>query len=260
MFAWALLAAGLVGVPQAVHSQQPPDWDPRRVQVTREYLLDLLDRLEKSARSPAYSDALRQRSRFEASLIRARLELGDFRVGDRILLVVEGEATLADTFTVGPGRVLPLPVIGDVPIGAVLRGELEPRLEDHLSRFMRDPKLRAWSFFRVSIIGGVARPGFYTVPSEALVTDALMLAGGTVRQAKLDKIRIERDGDRIWEGAALQAAIVEGRTLDHLNLRAGDRIVVPERGGGLAGARPALRVVMLLLAIPGSVYALTRVF
>ncbi|OYV71887.1 MAG: hypothetical protein B7Z72_05980, partial [Gemmatimonadetes bacterium 21-71-4] len=44
---------------------------------------------------------------------------GDFRVGDRILMTVEGEPQLSDTFTVVPGPAIDLPVIGTVPLTGV---------------------------------------------------------------------------------------------------------------------------------------------
>jgi hypothetical protein len=56
-----------------------------------------------------------------------------------------------------------------------------------------------------------------------------MTAGGPVSNAKMNKIYVERGGQRIWQGAAMQDAIIEGRTLDQLSLRAGDRVVVPTR-------------------------------
>ena len=65
---------------------------------TREQLQADLTRLEQS------HDGAR-----EAALVRLRLENGDFQSGDRLLLHVEGESELSDTFTVGPTRELQLP-------------------------------------------------------------------------------------------------------------------------------------------------------
>ena len=75
-----------------------------RVYAIRADLQDQLKRLELAAGSPAYSLTLRQQARFEAELVRRRLDEGDFQVGDRILLSVENEPALSDTFTVDPGN------------------------------------------------------------------------------------------------------------------------------------------------------------
>jgi len=236
------------------------DWDPRRVYMTREALQDLLDRLEVTAQSPAYSSALRDRTRAEADLIRTRLQDGDYQVGDRILLVVENEATLTDTFTVDRGRLLSLPLIGDVSLAGLLRAELETTLTEYVAQFIREPRVRARSLIPVTITGAVGAPGFYTLPSELRLTDALMNAGGTSPTAKITEIRIERGEEEIWDAEALQEAITEGRTLDQLSMRAGDLVYVPDGGRGIGGSESTLRTIMYLLSIPLTIVSLIAIF
>jgi len=55
----------------------------------------------------------------------------------------------------------------------------------------------------------------------------LAAVGQPTRTAKTDDIKIKRRDETIWDGDELQQAIVEGRTLDQLSLRAGDIIEVP---------------------------------
>lgn len=257
-----LAALVLVAVPAALLSQSTQvssgrmaAWDPARLHMTRESLEELLARYEQATRSTAYSEELRARARYEAELIRVRLEEGDFQVGDQIELAVEGQQELTNTFQVAPGRVLILPVIGEVPLKGVLRSELEEHLTKSLARFIVEPKVHATSKIRISILGQVAQPGFYVVPSEVPLTDALMLAGGPAQHAELTKIYVERGGDRIWGGEALQAAIIEGRTLDQLSLRAGDRIIVP------GAQQPKWAVIRdLMFLVPPVVALLTVIF
>lgn len=200
-----------------------------QLQMTRAELQDLLTRYEHVAQASGQDGDLRMRARYEATLIRNRLDEGDFQVGDQIALRVAGEPALSDTFVVRRDRTLDLPNVGEVPLRGVLRSELEEHLSEQIGRVIRNPIVRAESFIRVSIMGAVSRPGFYVVPADQVLTDALMAAGGPGQGAQLTRMRIERGNERIWGGNALQQAIVEGRTLDQLNLRAGDKIVVPER-------------------------------
>jgi protein involved in polysaccharide export with SLBB domain len=232
-------------------------WDPGRIQVTRADLQDLLRRLEDAAASTTYSDPVRDRARSEAAIIRVRLNEGDFQVGDRIRLLVEGEQQLSDTFTVVTGRVVRLPTVGDVALAGVLRAELEEHLREAIGKYIRSPVVRARSLIRLSLLGELRSPGFYVVPTDMVLSDALMLAGGPSPTGKLKAIRIERDGQRIWDDEALQQAIAQGRTIDQLNLRAGDHVVVPGRG---AGFNSTLRNVTLLLSLPVAIYGLTRIF
>ena len=194
----------------------------------------------------------------EAAAIRARLARGDFRVGDRILLTVEGERELSDTFTVGLGGQLTLPLIGNVPLEGVLRSELQDYLTHRLAQNLRDPDVRTRAFVRLSIQGAVTHPGYYGVPADALLSDALMAAGGTTQEANVTRLRIERDGKPVWEGKALQQAIAQGRTLDGAGLVAGDQVIVPKRGGTTAG--DVMRFGTVLLGIPITIYTLTKIF
>ena len=245
---------------RSLHAQEDTRWDPSRAYVSREALGGVLDRLEQYANSPAYSEALRRQTRLEAEVIRLRLAEGDFRVGDRILLTVESESTLTDTFTVDLGSVLTLPSIGDVPLRGVLRAELRAHLLTYLRQFLRDPIVRARPLVRVAVLGAVGAPGFYTVPGEALLTDVIMVAGGPATGANVEGIRVQRGDVRIWEGTALRQAVVAGLTLDQLNIQPGDQIVIPERGGGLGWAQSALRTIGLLVALPLSIVGLTQIF
>jgi polysaccharide export outer membrane protein len=217
---------------------------------TRQALEARAARLEQPGQS---ADAAR-----EAAAIRTRLARGDFRVGDRILLTVEGEKELSDTFTVGLGGQLTLPLIGNVALEGVLRSELQEYLTRRLAQNLRDPDVRTRAFVRLSIQGAVTHPGYYGVPADALLSDALMAAGGTTQEANVTRLRIERDGKPIWEGKALQQAIADGRTLDGAGLVAGDQVIVPRRGGTTAGE--VMRFGTVLLGIPITIYTLTKIF
>ncbi|HKI94211.1 MAG TPA: hypothetical protein VJ992_02860, partial [Gemmatimonadales bacterium] len=105
-----LLAAG------TLVAQQPTAFDNARLYASRDSLEALAQRYEMAARSTAYSGDLRARALANAERVRARLTNGDFQVGDRVLLAVEGEPTLTDTFTVQAGPQIVLPNIGAVPL------------------------------------------------------------------------------------------------------------------------------------------------
>lgn len=221
----AFLAALTGPVPPAL-AQEP---DAGRVQMTRDQLATILEELEAAANSGAYSGSARSRAAEEARLIRQRLEDGDFQTGDRVVLAVRNEPALTDTFTVTGDQSLPLPLGGSVPLAGVLRSELAETIRAHLAQFIRDPEVRAESLMRVTVAGQITSPGFYTVRAEALVGDVLMTAGGPTREADVTGLYIEREGRKIWEGPGLEEAIAQGRTLDQLSIRAGDRLMVPEQ-------------------------------
>ena len=236
-------------------AQQPPDSAAASVQVTRQQLEDLLRQLQESSESPAYSSSMRARSRVEATLLSTRLAQGDFQIGDRISLTVDRESTLTDTFTVAPGRLLNLPGIGSIPLAGVLRSELNGYLTTQIGRFVRDPVVRTKSLIRVSVVGGVARPGYYTAPTEALVSDVLMQAGGPTGTARLLEMRVLRGRETLWDGDRLQQAIAEGRTLDALSLQAGDRIEIPVQ----SNTANYLYILQILVSLPLAIVGLVKI-
>lgn len=250
-----LLTTGLLLIAShaSLYAQAPPGWDPKGLQLTRPELQQLLAEYEATVASPSYGDELRERARDGAELIRQRLEEGDLRIGDRVLIRVEGYPQLSDTFNVVAGRMVVLPDIGEVQLAGVLRSELTDHLAAQIGRFIREPIVQARALIRLEIMGAVGRPGFYAIPSDILITDALMMAGGPAQNAKIDEIRIERGERVIWDGETLRQAVIDGRTLDQLNVRAGDAIRVPQDSGRFATVRTVLVVVsgvvsMLVLA------------
>jgi protein involved in polysaccharide export with SLBB domain len=207
--------------------QADPAWSPSGLKMQRAELEDLLGVREIQVSSEGYSSSTRERARKDADLIRDRLTNGDFRLGDRIVLEVQGEPDIPDTLTVENGPKITIPLMGAIPLSGVLRSELETHLTKELKRYLNNPVVKAASLIRLGIMGSVADVGYYVVPADMLLSDALMEAGGPTGGADMKKLRIERTGEVLWDGEELETILADGRTLDQLNLRAGDQIVVP---------------------------------
>jgi protein involved in polysaccharide export with SLBB domain len=167
---------------------------------------------------------------------------------------------LSDSFTVEQGPAVQLPTVGRVSLVGVLHSELEDYLTKELAKYIRDPVVRARASIRITVTGEVGQPGFYAVPSQLLVTDVLARAGQITSRADIGKIRIERAGKTIWDNEALGPEIVEGRTLDQLGVRAGDRIIVGGSSRGLGGFESTTRVLFFLLGVPGAIAGLIALF
>jgi hypothetical protein len=60
-----------------------------------------------------------------------------------------------------------------------------------------------------------------------VLADALMLAGGATKDARVDQLRVVRGSSSLWSGDKLQTAIARAATLEELGIRGGDRIQVP---------------------------------
>jgi len=191
------------------------------------------------------------------SVVAAQTRAATFQVGDRILLHVEGDSALSDTFTVVAGPALRLPIIGEIALAGVRRTDLEAHLTRELGRYIKDPVVQARALIRVSVVGEVVRPGFYAVPVDLVLPDALMLAGGATQAARVDRLSILRGNASLWSGTDLQAAIARGATLDELGIRAGDRIQVPPRGDPESKWR-VVGIIVTTLATAVTVVAVTH--
>src|SRR5947208_16825053 len=179
----------------------------------------------------------------------AQTPITAFQAGDRILLHVKGDSALTDTFTVVAGPALRLPDIGEISLAGVRRTDLEAHLTRELGRYIKDPVVQARALIRVSVVGEVSRPGFYAVPVDLVLPDALMLAGGATQAARVDQLSILRGNASLWSGSDLQAAIARGATLDELGVRAGDRIQVPGRGDSVSKWRIADIIVTTMVVL-----------
>jgi len=254
----------------------PPAAAAHRLTQSRADLERLLAHFVAMAQSDTYEPGVSaDEVRAETTYIRQRLEQGDFHVGDRVLIAVDmpappltpppgpaaksTEQQLSDTFTVGPSQELTLPEVGVVSLRGVLRAELEPRVTAEIARYIRDPVVHARALVGLAINGQVAHPGYYSVPADAIIPAVLTAAGGTTQDAKLNKMKIQRNGKTIWEGDALRRAMATGSTVDDLALRPGDVIVVP-RSGSITGLYGPAQLAAVLLGIPVTIYTLTKIF
>jgi protein involved in polysaccharide export with SLBB domain len=187
------------------------------------------------------------RRRAEAAAIRTRLRDGDFRVGDAIVLHVVGVTQFSDTFPVRAGRVLQLPEVAPIPLGGVLRTELQPHLRRHIGRYVINPTIDAYSLVRVAVAGAVARPGFYEVRPDAPVSEAVMSAGGLAPAGDATKMSVRRAGRMLIRDTDLRSSVATGATLDDLSIHPGDELHVGERPrrNWLEVARTAAYVIAL---------------
>jgi protein involved in polysaccharide export with SLBB domain len=194
----------------------------------------------------------------EARLIEVRLREGDFQVGDRIFLRVLEDTTLTDTFPVRAGKMLQLPLMAEIPLEGILRAELQPYLARKIGQYVRNPTVEATPLLRVAILGGVGRPGYYNLPADILLSDAVMLAGGPAGTVRLDKSKVQRLGTEIYDADAVVYALNQGVTLDRMSLIGGDVVDIGQ--DKLGRTESSLRTFSYLLAIPLSIAAVIALF
>lgn len=181
---------------------------------------------ERIASASVTENTARDLKRGEAVMIRYRLEHGDFHAGDRIVVATVIDMPRTDTLLVAEDQSVQIAGFPRVSLRGVLRAELEERLQTHLAVYVREPRVTAKPLVRLAVTGRIARPGFYNVPADALLSDVIMLAGGPSADADMTKTIVRRDTDELWTSDAVRVAINDGFSVDSFNLRAGDELVI----------------------------------
>jgi len=226
----AVSGAGAQGRASGYETMQP--------MATRSDLTALSDRLSRGSES----------DRVRASELRARLTEGDFHPGDRIGLVIEGSVTQSDTLPVTSGSKVNLKDIGDVSLAGVLRSELQDKMAGVVAKYIKDSRVRATALVRLSILGPVGKPGFYFMPPDIPLSEAVMRAGGPAGSADLSRTKIRRGSAELYDSRNTQSAFNQGLTLDQLSLRDGDSIEVGTQSQrGLAQIVPIVGLATSLL-------------
>ncbi len=173
-------------------------------------------------------DDEREKAIEAAAYIETRLIEGDFRPGDQIIFFVEGEVDFPDTLVVEGGPAVLIPNVGSVSLEGILRSELQDHLVRELSRYLRNPTVRALPTIRLTMGGSISSPGFYTFPAGLPIGEAVMVAGGPTGEGRMNAIEVQREGMVLYGGDEVQNAIAQGLTFDQLGLRPGDEVFVPE--------------------------------
>ncbi len=254
------LALALMASP--LRAQQDPASmlaSSQRSLVTRAELTSTLDSIDRVLKSGGYSSAFRDAKRAEADAIRNRLVDGDLHTGDPLLITIVGDAALSTGYTVTPNRTIIIAGTIEIPVKGVLRSELEGYLTNELKKQFRDPIVRVTPSLRIQLSGAVNRVGFYNVPAGTPLTDVLMnpsAGGGVSNLAIFDKSKIIRGDHTIIDSRTFKSALATAKTLDELNLQAGDEINV-----AMKSPTPVLtRVLQVVSAVGGLVFLGTQIF
>lgn len=108
-------------------------------------------------------------------------------------LTQQVDLALRPTYTVDNQGDITLPMLGKVHVAGLTRIEAIEKIRLELSQYIKDPGVNMnFNNFRVSVLGEVARPGSFTLPSERVtVLEALSMAGDlTIRGVRQNVLLI----------------------------------------------------------------------
>ncbi|GGE91638.1 polysaccharide export outer membrane protein [Chishuiella changwenlii] len=85
----------------------------------------------------------------------------------------------AKVYTVDQNGNINYPLLGQIKVGGFTRVEAENILKEKLSKYIVNPGVNInYTNFRISVIGEVTRPGYFTIPNDRVtILEALGMAG-----------------------------------------------------------------------------------
>jgi hypothetical protein len=183
------------------------------------------DRLKLEAQARAADSAGRHD---EATRLRFRLSDGDFKVGDRVIVVYEGLRNQGnDTLVVQSGRTLRLgEPMGELSLNGLLRFELPDSVAHRVNKYFRGATVHVTPLLRVSLSGAVRSPGYYYSRADTPLSDLISRTAGQDQTTDLTGVTVKRGDQLIWDSPEILIAFREGLTLEGLGLVSGDEVVV----------------------------------
>lgn len=170
------------------------------------------------------------------------------RPGDLLRVVIWREGDLSGDFQVDEAGAVTLPLLGVRRVAGVPMAQVREGLMHEYLQQLRNPSITITPFRRVNILGEVTRPGLYPVDPTVTLVGALAMAGGANPEGDLNRITLTRAGTNVTQ--RLSAT----ESLDQLDVRSGDQIIVQRRSwGSRNSATMVASVISLLTAITTTV-------
>lgn len=171
------------------------------------------------------------------------------RPGDVVRVRIWREDDLSGEFPVDEDGAVVLPLLGKKQVGGMTGPRLRDELMEAYAVHLRNPSISIIPLRRLNILGEVGRPGIYQVDPTVSLAEAVALAGGATGAGDLDRIVIVR------EGKVMQKRVSAQHTINAVDLRSGDQIIVQQRSWF---ERNSTFVISLLLSVTSIVINLAR--
>ena len=154
--------------------------------------------------------------------------------GDQIHISVWRSDTLNQTVVVLPDGNITFPLAGRVMVAGLTSIQVEEQLAEKLGSFFADPEITVSIVGvegnRVFVLGKVNQPGLYVLSGPTNISQILSMAGGLVKFARQDEIKILRgQGDAAIYIPFNYDDLLFGKNgaAATIMLEAGDVIVIP---------------------------------
>ncbi len=112
-------------------------------------------------------------------------------------LTQQTDLALRPTYTVNENGNISFPILGEVHLAGMTRTEAIEKLRNDLEQYIKDPGVNInFNNFRISVLGEVARPGSFIMPTERVtILEALGMAGDLTIRGVRENVLLIREVD-----------------------------------------------------------------
>ncbi|MGJ1514931.1 polysaccharide biosynthesis/export family protein [Sphingobacterium siyangense] len=112
-------------------------------------------------------------------------------------LTQQTDLALRPTYTVDDNGDLTLPMLGKIHVSGLTRLQAIEKIRSELNQYIKDPGVNInFNNFRVSVLGEVARPGSFIMPTERVtILEALGMAGDLTIRGVRENVLLVREID-----------------------------------------------------------------
>jgi polysaccharide export outer membrane protein len=215
-----LFVLSLAMLAPAACARQPPKQQVAAVPVVRSDLVALM----YGAPSPAYSSYPAMRVA-QVVPVAVAFEDGPYTLdtGDKLRIVVFGQDTLSNTYTVDAAGVVTMPLIGGVQARGMTTAQLSGAITGRLKQnYLRDPSVAVEvdTYRPFFVLGEVTYPGQYPYVPHMTVESAVAIAGGFTPRGFKQSVTVTRK----YRGVPARYSLPLSA-----RVRPGDTITVSER-------------------------------
>jgi protein involved in polysaccharide export with SLBB domain len=142
----------------------------------------------------------------------------------QIIAILDTNSFINGTYPIDDAGYVELPIYGKVRITQMTATEFTGFLLEKYKDWLSYPFLQVKPLIRLSVLGGVPRPGFYYFDQDYSLWEVMKMVGGTLDEDGLKQMKWMRNGESVQEN--LIPYIQSGVALKNISFQSGDQIWV----------------------------------
>ena len=150
-----------------------------------------------------------------------------FKPGDGLFISTfpDTSSFLNKTFPIDDNGCVEFPIVGRIKIISMKKSEIITFIQKNFQQWIRSQNIYIKPMCRISILGGVARPGLYYFDYHSTFWSAIRNVGGPTHETGLKKMCWERNRKEVTDN--IIPYFEKGISLKNMGVKSGDQFSTP---------------------------------